>query len=247
MPKGKVGTAVAEIESRKRGLAESGSQPRKLFFRLGDGHSAVVRFLEESSDLNWAWVHQLPATGQNKFGVKIPCRDQGEEGEPIGEPCPGCERGDKRTFQGAINIIWRDAPVLQRDESNRIVRDAAGAPVVSGNKDSIAVWISGVTVFEDLEEMDKTYTGLSSRDFLVKRRGSGLNTRYTISPADPDGGPQKMSKADTALAAEKYDLTEYVVPPPFSTWGKANWQTTTTDNGTTTTRPSDTSPFKRDN
>jgi len=244
MPKGKVFTAVQEIEAKKRGMAESGNQTRKLFFRLGDGNSAVVRFLEESDDLSWAWVHQLPATGQNKFGIKIPCRDQGETGEPIGEPCPGCERGDKRTFQGAVNIIWRDAPVLERDESNRLVRDAANNPVISGNKDQIAVWISGVTVFEDLEDLDKTYNGLASRDFLVKRRGSGLNTRYTISPADPDGGPQKMNKADTTLSLEKYDLTEYVLPPTYATWGKSTWQTNSEEAAANIT-PKAQSPFQR--
>lgn len=242
MAKGNVGSAVATIEAKKRGLAESGDRQRILYFRLKDGESAVVRFLEEGNELHWAWVHQLPPTGTNKFGVKIPCRDQGEDGEPIGEPCPGCERGDKRTFQGVVNLIWRDAPVFERDESNRLVRDNFNKPVISGKADAVGLWIAGVTVFEDLEDLDSTYHGLASRDFLVKRRGDGLNTRYTISPADPDGGPQKLTKADTALSGEKYDLTQFVFPPSYETWGKT---VLTAPSDGNSVQPTSTSPFKR--
>lgn len=242
MAKGNVGSAVATIEAKKRGLAESGNRQRKLYFKLKDGESAVVRFLEEGEELHWAWVHQTPAQGNLSWGLKVPCRDQGEEGEPIDERCPGCERNYKRQFQGVVNVIWRDAPVLERDDDNRLVRDTAGNLVVSGKADSIALWISGVTVFEDLEDLDNTY-GLTSRDFLVKRRGADLSTRYTISPADPDGGPQKMSKADIALAGEKYDLTEYVVPPTYDSWGKAF--TSNSTNKTTENKSLTQSPFKR--
>jgi len=224
MAKGSVSVAVEAIEAKKRGLAESGDRQRKLYFRLKDGESAVVRFLEEGDDLHWAWVHAVPATGNQKFPTKVLCRDQGASGEPIGEPCPGCERGDKRTFQGVINLIWRTAPVFERDESNRLVRDAYNKAVITGTEPAVALWIAGVTVFEDLEELDTTFGGLSSRDFLVKRRGAELNTRYTISPADPDGGKQPLDKADKTLAESKYDLTEYVAPPPYNQWGVTNPQ-----------------------
>lgn len=243
MAKGNVSSAVATIEEKKRGFAESGDRPRFLYFKLQDGESATVRFLEEESELHWSWVHQLPATGNYKFGPKIPCRDQGEDGEPIGEACPGCERGYKRTFQGVVNILWRDAPIFERDESNRLVRDGFNNPVVSGRADQNAIWVAGVTVFEDLEELASTYNGLTSRDFLIKRRGEKLNTRYTISPADPDGGPQKLAKADLALADSKYDLTQFVVAPTYDAWGST--KIAAQDDTEAIRSSTSSSPFKR--
>lgn len=239
MAKGNVSSAVATIEAKKRAYAESGERQRVLYFKLQDGESATIRFLEENEDLHWAWVHQLPPSGNFRYGQKIPCRDQGADGEPIGEACPGCERGYKRTFQGVVNVIWRDAPVFERDESNRLVRDGLNNPVISGKQDQVALWVAGVTVFEDLENLSEVYNGLNSRDFLVKRRGKDLATRYTVTPADPDGGPQKMTKADTVLADSKFDLTPFVVAPAYDSWGKTSAPEDVTPRTTTT------SPFKR--
>jgi hypothetical protein len=219
MARGNINAAVEAIEEKKRGLVESGDRQRRLYFRLKDGESAVVRFLEEGDELHWAWVHQLPASGNYEWGRKIPCRDQGEEGEPIGARCPGCERGDKRTFQGVVNLIWRNAPVIKRDENNRIERDSNGKPLIDGSMDAVSLWISGITVFEELLDLHENY-GLMSRDFLIKRKGDKFNTRYSILPANPDGGAQKLSKKDEALASEKYDLADYVTAPSYDDWGK---------------------------
>lgn len=236
MARGNVSGAVAVIEAKKRAFVDSGERQRRLYFKLEDGESAVVRFIDE--ELSWAWVHQLPATGDFSWGRKIPCRDQDEEGNPTGEKCPGCERGDKRTFQGVLNLIWRDAPVIERDENNRLVRDSSGRASVSGKEDSVAIWIAGITVFQELDELHERY-GLQSRDYIVKRKGEKLNTRYSIYPADIDGGPQKLSKNDQALAEQKYDLTEFVVPPTYDDWGKTYQRETPTVERTST------NPFKR--
>lgn len=238
MPRGFGGVEAAQqdIEARKN----AGGSGGKLFFKLADGEVADVRFLEQGDEVNWAWVHELPPAPNRIVGDKIPCRAYDEEGVFTGENCPGCDRQYKRTFQGAINLIWRNAPVFARDENGRIVKNG-NAPVVTDHKDQIAVWVQGITVFNELSEKDSTYRGLSSRDFKIRRRGKGLSTKYSIDPSDPDGGPKALSASDEELAAEKYDLTPFVEPPSYESWGNRNAGQT----GSSDVQPAETSPFMR--
>lgn len=226
--------ASQDIQDRKN----AGGAGGKLYFKLADGEVADVRFLEQGDDVNWAWVHELPPTGTQKVGKKVPCRAYDDEGMFTGDDCPGCERQLKRTFQGAINIIWRDAPVLKRDSEGKLVKEN-GAVVVDGKADQVAVWVAGITVFDELSEIDASYKGLGSRDFRIKRKGSGLNTKYSISPSDPDSGAQPRSDADDKLAEEKYDLAAFVAKPSYDTWGKDAAQKKDT------VVPADTSPFMK--
>ena len=205
--------AVQDIQSRKN----SGGGGREQWFSLKDGQTAVVRFLEQDDEVKWAWVHDVEEPGK-QYPRKVPCRDQDENGQRNGEPCPGCEKGLKRKFMGTINLIRRDAPKIKVNEKGDWVRDSANNLVFEGTEDQLAVWTSGITVFDELQGKDVTYRGLRSRDFRVSRRGTGLDTKYTIEPADPDAGPQPLSEADKALEAAKPDLTEKVTPPPYDNW-----------------------------
>lgn len=209
MPRGLSGVreASAELESRKSG-AQRG--PGALYFRLQDGDETVVRFLEQDDEIAWCWMHELPVEGR-AWGRPTPCLDQ----ERNGSPCPGCERDMPRKFTGYINLIWEDAPIFKRDETNRIVRDSTGDPVVIGTKPQVAIWSSGIRLFEELDEINANYKGLMSRKFKVKRKGSRLETKYLISPQDIDAGPQEMSKEEIELANNKFDLTEFITPKTY--------------------------------
>lgn len=238
MPKGMQGVreAIQDIERRK---SQGGTGDGRLWFKLPrDGDSAVVRFLEQGEDVNWAWMHELPPRQGQNWGDTIPCRDQ----NMTGEPCPGCQQGKPRTFEGYINLIWRDAPVFKKDAEGNFEKDGNGRKIVVGTKDQVAVWNSGPTVFEELDGKDVTYKGLMSRDFRVTRRGIQFNTRYVIEPANPDQGPTEMSAADKELAANKYDLTGDVTPPPFEEWGQGGGTQQQNDGVTT---PNQASPFSR--
>src|ERR1041385_2308168 len=114
MPKGfgTVKGAKEDIEQRKN----SGGGGGNFYFRLKPEETAVVRFLEQDDDVAWAWVHELPKEPGQQVGKKVVCRNQDENGNFNGDDCPGCENNYKRTFQGAINLIWRNAPILKRDE-----------------------------------------------------------------------------------------------------------------------------------
>lgn len=249
------GTAAiknAREESKRRQEANSGSYKKP--FILMDGEEAIVRFLESGDEIVSAYVHHVMVPG-SKMPYKIVCRDQDPEtGAAIGESCPGCESRDpeiaKRRVQGAINVIWRNAPVFERDSENKLVK-SGGKPVVASREDQIAVWTSGVTVFDDLVREDiETPGGLTGRDWKVSRSGTGTKTEYDIRPAERDGGQKDMSKADEALAENKYDLTEYEVARPVEDWwgrlsntfGAAQQQTSRPSFATQHV-PADVSPF----
>jgi hypothetical protein len=213
MPKGfkAVSAAAQDINERKN---SGGDFEKKKYLRLPkDKDKATVRFLEAGDEVTSAWVHVVPHP-KVQWGIKIPCIDQdAESGERVGKDCPGCEKNYRRMFQGWINLIWRDAPVYEVDENGKPDFDS-----VLGNEDQVVLWQSGINVFEDLQIQDETY-GLDSRDFIVRRSGTGKNTTYAILPVD--GGPTPLSKADAALATEKYDLEAIVAAPDYEVWGKS--------------------------
>jgi hypothetical protein len=236
----KVRAASEDINTRK----ESGGGARN-FFKLNDGETAIVRFLEDGSEVACAWVHQLPPSGGRSYGIKVPCRDQDFDTlqRGVGERCPGCEDGLKIMFQGAINMIWRDAPQLKRDDQGRLVKGDDNKAQFSGEyADSLAVWSAGITVFEDLDTIDADFGGLTSRDFKITRRGTELNTKYTIRPANVDGGPSELSEADKALAEEKFDLSAYASAPEYDEWGK---QQQSESKAPTTVVQASTGPFRK--
>ena len=207
MPRGLSGVrqASAEVEARR-----AGGGPSALWFRLKAGEEAIVRFLEQDDDVFWAMTHEVPVEGRS-FGRDVVCLDQ----EKNGNPCPGCEQDLTRRFKGFINLIWNDAPVFKRDSEGKMVKDRLGDPVVIGTKPQVAVWGSGIRLFEELDEINANYRGLKSRPFRVKRKGEGLDTKYHIAPAEVDGGPQPMSAEEKELEKNKYDLNLFTKPGTY--------------------------------
>ena len=58
MPRGftSVLDAKADVEARRA----AGGGGGKLYFRVADGETQTVRFLEQGDDIAWAYVHELP-------------------------------------------------------------------------------------------------------------------------------------------------------------------------------------------
>jgi hypothetical protein len=205
-----VKSAAEDIEKRRSSSGQKSSFAMR--FRLKEsGEEAVVRFLEQDEDVNWAWVAALPPKDNQRFGEMTPIRDQERDGSV---PCPFQERGITNSFRGWINLIWRDAPVYKRDGDGRLVRES-GELVIVDHADQVCVWEQGINVFNELYALDKSYKGLMSRDFRITRLGEGLSTKYRIEPAEVDGGPQPMSKEDKKLAEGKYDLTQFTTPKSY--------------------------------
>jgi molybdopterin-guanine dinucleotide biosynthesis protein len=156
--------------------------------------------------------------------VFVLCRDQDPEtGASVGADCPGCDSTDpqiaRRSMRGAINLIWRDAPVFEKDSENKFVKDSRNRWVVASREDQIAVWSMGPTVLDEIiTEGFETPGDLTGRDFKITRRGTGKETTYDIRPAERDGGQKPLSKSDQTLADQKYDLTKYEAPPSLENW-----------------------------
>lgn len=230
----KVEKAIKDIEARKNA---SGDYQSKTYFRVSDKNPEVVRFF---GNLESAWVHILPPTKDKQWGEKVVCIDQDENLDPKGVDCPGCEKRYRRSYRGVINVIWRNGPVYEKDENGRFVKDNLGKKIQIGEADQIAVWMFGSRVADSLAQINKKYKGIDSRDFEIIRSGEGKETKYSILPADVDGGPQPLSKEDEMLLSEAYDLSEFSLPPTYEDWGKA-WTPPEKDD----VAPSETSPFLR--
>ena len=236
MPRGfgAVRQASAELEARRT----SGPGAGALWFRLKAGDEAVVRFLEQDDDVACCQCHEVPVEGR-QWGRDVACLDQDRDGTP----CPGCERDLPRRFKGWLNLVWFDAPIFKRDGDNRIVKDRLNDPVVIGNKPQVALWSSGIRLFEELEEINANWKGLTSRRFKVKRKGSGLDTRYVIVPEDIDSGVQAFTEEENTLAKDKIDLNEFITPTSYEDFLKALGQGTPA-NGQQQA-PAQTNPFMR--
>jgi len=202
---GAVASAKEDIDRRR----ESGGGGVR-YFRLSSGETTVVRFLEEGENVSCGWVHLVRVPGRS-FPLQVPCIDQDEEGRRnLGKDCPGCEQELDLKFRGKINLIQRDAPTQEKvgDRWETV-----------GEADAVVVWDVSFEVLQDLQEKDFDYKGLRSRDFKIKRVGEKFDTKYFISPADPDGGPQSMSASDKELEEDKFDLNELTAPQSYDSWG----------------------------
>jgi hypothetical protein len=212
MPRGFQGVrqASAEVEARR-----SSGGPNALWFRLDEGEEAIVRFLEQGDDIFWCYTHEVPVEGRN-FGRDVVCCNQDEDGTP----CPGCEQGLPRRFKGFINLIWDKAPVFKKDSEGKLIKDRDNKPIIEGYKPQVAVWGSGIRVFEELDETDSSFRGLRSRRFRVKRKGSGLSTKYSIKPEDIDSGVREFSNQEKELEGKKYDLNQFTKPLSYAEFAK---------------------------
>lgn len=213
MPRGfgAVRRAAAELENRRGGAGGSGV----FYFKLKPGEEAIVRFLEQDDEVYCADTHEIPQDGRS-WGRHVPCLDQ----ERNGTPCPGCEADMPRKFKGYINLIWFNAPVFRQDADGKLWRDSNGNLEKIGEGPRVAVWESGIRLFEELEEINANFKGLRSRRFRVKRKGSGLDTKYSISPEDIDSGPQHLTPEEQDLAQNKYDLNRFVTPSSYDEFAR---------------------------
>ncbi len=205
MPRGFQGVRGASATATARNEAYK-SRVFTPFFSIQSGQTAVVRFLEEGDDIHWAHAHAVQAPNR-QYPDWYASRNQTED-LAGGPACPLVEAGLKRGFRGWINVIWRDAPSYRRDNDGKLVKPKE----VVGTEDQVAIWEGGITLFNKLAEVDARFKGLSSRDFEIKKTGTGVTTAYEVWPVDMEGGAKPMSDADKELAASKPDLSKKSVP-----------------------------------
>lgn len=208
--------AIDEINA-KRNSGGGGGQ----FFKLQPGETAQVRFLDD--EIDWVWAHELPKADGARYSKQEVCRDQDmETGQRNGDPCPGCDKEYKRKMSGKVRLIQRDAPKFEE------VTDDAGNKRknfdnVVGAEDQVVIWTVGKMAIEELEGAAATFKGLTTRDFVIKREGTGgLDTSYSVNAATDDEGNSvktPMSDNDKKLADEAPEVTFRI--PSFEAWGEA--------------------------
>lgn len=218
-------------EAAEKNKGERQQYPSRRKLNIGDGEEVTVRFLigdkEEERERDWklAWVHRsVPrqARSGKRYWSDVPCLDQQGNGDV---PCPGCELNEqddekaRRSQMFFVNVIWRDAPVFERDENGKVKRDDDNNAVIEKYEDTVAWWSKGYNVAKTLNKLDEKYGGINSRDFTIKREGTEFETTYDIDPlTDKSGNLVKksgLSAADKKLAADRADLNELIQPPAY--------------------------------
>lgn len=232
MPSGAEAFQRRQAQRQSQRAAQSAGSISADYFKIDGGTYAIVRFLEQGSDLVFADVHRIPVIGRT-MPMDLICLDNNDDGTP----CPGCQhevpKVARRVTKGYMNLIWRDGPVYERNEFGSPKKDSAGKPIIIGRADGVFLWKCSGDVFTDIVAKDSAFKGLSSRDCKITRVGSGMNdTKYSIDPADIDAGPQPMTIADRALAAEKsYNLAEITTPLSYQDFVLAMHGATTGQTG----------------
>lgn len=230
--------AFAEIEARKNSGGGGG-----FFFKLAkSGDEALVRI--GVAEVDWAWVHELPKVDGQSYSKTEICRDQDpENGNRIGEACPGCEKDYKRKMQGKIPLVWRDGPVYEEVEVEP-GKFRKNYEKVVGKADVAAFWTVGKMVLEELDGNASTFGELTNRDYKVTRDGVGLSTSYDVKPVTIDGETKKspMTDKDKELLKElpEVDFT----PPSYDQWGKGG---SGKSSGSSAPSDPDRSPFAKKN
>lgn len=74
----------------------------------------------------------------------------------IGKGCPGCAQGDKAKFKAVLPVLY-----------------------VGGEKEPV-IWTFGITVARMLQDTEDALGSLAGQSIRVKRTGSGLKTRYSV-------------------------------------------------------------------
>lgn len=192
--------AMREVfEANKSGASGGGNSPggylnNYLSWKAGD--SKIVRFMDDdpiTADF-YEWV--LSNDGKTKNFLIDPAK--GDLVAKYASPTPGI--GWRRDFisgnleerkvsrKGIGVAVLRDEVPAKGKTGTEIVDHLYDLELSSGKYPAryFGVIIQGLNNFWDqLEGFAARYGSITDRDYLIERRGAGLDTRYQIIPMDP--------------------------------------------------------------
>lgn len=153
-----------EEKQKNEQLKESFNKKRNPFFKLGDGETKVVRFLDGNplTFRQHSWIYDPTAYGGKGGHVNTTC---------LINDCPLCEAGHKARYVGAYRMIEYEA-------------GENGEPMYK-------VFLKGTNTLVVLDKKHQRYD-LTSRDFSVSRMGKGTNTMYSFDPEDCTDLPDEV-------------------------------------------------------
>lgn len=174
-------TAVREEKKRQdENRAKMGKQLWR-FFLSGDGDEATVRFLTEEPINFYEHTVKSMRNGKEHYENVICTKDIGG--------CPLCDGGDRPSFKGAF-LIYDKRPYEYTDKDNKKKK----------GQGQVRLYIQGARVLSQLDRLSERY-GLTNRDYIISRTGSGTSTTYMFDRTDDIG---KLTEAEiTNMLPEK--------------------------------------------
>lgn len=165
--------AVREEKQRQDENREKMGKQLWKFFLSKDGEEATVRFLTEEP-INF-YEHSVKTVrgGKERYDSVICTHDIGE--------CPLCDSGNKPSFKGAF-LIYDKRPFEYTDKDGKKKK----------GKGQLRLYVQGARVLSQLDRLSERY-GLTDRDYIITRSGSGTSTTYMFDRTDDIG---KLSKAE---------------------------------------------------
>ena len=173
--------AVREEKQRQDENREKMGKQLWKFFLSKDGEEATVRFLTEEP-INF-YEHSVKTVrgGKERYDSVICTHDIGE--------CPLCDSGNKPSFKGAF-LIYDKRPYEYTDKDGNKKK----------GKGQLRLYVQGARVLSQLDRLSERY-GLTDRDYIITRSGSGTSTTYMFDRTDE---VSKLSKAEiTNMLPEK--------------------------------------------
>lgn len=166
--------AVREEKQRQDENREKAGKALWRFFLSKDGDEAQVRFLTEEPINFEEHTVKTVRNGKEAYDNVICTRN-------LSCGCALCNSGDRPSFKGAY---------LMYDRRPSEYTDKNGKKQTSNGQ--LRLYVQGARVLSQLDRLSARY-GLTSRDYIITRAGSGTSTTYMFDRTDDTG---KLTEAE---------------------------------------------------
>ena len=174
-------SVVREKKQRQDENREKMGKRLWRFFLSEDGDEATVRFLTEEPINFYEHTVKSVRGGKERYDNVICTKDLGD--------CSLCDGGDRPSFKGAF-LIYDKRPYEFTDAKGNKQK----------GKGQLRLYVQGARVLSQLDRLSERY-GLTNRDYIITRSGSGTTTTYMFDRTDEVG---KLSEAEiTNMLPEK--------------------------------------------
>lgn len=166
-------SAVREEKQRQDENREKQGKQLWRFFLSKDGDEAEVRFLTEEPINFYEHTVKTARNGKERYDSIICTQDLGG--------CDFCDNGDRPSFKGAF-LIYDKRPYEYTDKNGK----------KQSSKGQLKLYVQGARVLSQLDRLSERY-GLTNRDYIITRSGSGTSTTYMFDRNDEVG---KLTEAE---------------------------------------------------
>lgn len=156
--------AVREEKQRQDENRENAGKRLWRFFISKDGEEAQVRFLTEEPVNFYEHNIKVIRNGKEKYESVICTKELGG--------CNLCDSGDKPSFKGAF-LLYDKRPFTYTDKNGK----------EQTSKGQLRLYVQGARVLSQLDRLSERY-GLTDRDYIISRSGSGTSTTYMFDRTD---------------------------------------------------------------